>query len=188
MSRDLNGDIVEVVLVKVCISEVDSLKFRKPFSFRSLSLSACVSLVPEQSQVHQAGAVVTQGTHLDSLELGEVDADQGLAVPGEDGGEDLKEEAGVREVGVVLAEVQLPEMIHVKKAETRGRGDEICQHDVDVLHLGTQGHSHSQALVTAETGFVKGLYCTSVHSPAALTGVQRSEPESRVWRKLNIHH
>ena len=57
-----------------------------------------------------------------------------------------------------------------------------------MLHLGAQVHSHGQALITAKTGFVKGLYCTGVHSPAALASVQRSEPESRVRRQFVIHY
>ena len=90
VSRDLNGYIVKVVLIEVCIREVNCLKFWKPFTFRCLALSAYVGLVPHQSQVYEAGAVFTQGANLNSLELREVETDQGLTVPREDGGEDWR--------------------------------------------------------------------------------------------------
>lgn len=115
MSRDLNGYIVKDVLIEVCIREVNCLKFWKPFTFRSLALSAYVGLVPHQSQVYEAGAVFTQGANLNSLELREVETDQGLTVPREDGGEDFEEEFGVRAVGVIRAEMQLSGMIHISR-------------------------------------------------------------------------
>ena len=194
MGRNLNGDVVKVVLVEVCISEVDCLQLGKPFSFSDLPLPADVGIVPQQGQVHEAGTVVTQSPDLNSLDLSEVDTNQTSAVPaaaktsfvhcthvlspGEDGGENIGEEAGAGEVGGVLAQVELAEMIHIQERETGVRGDELRQHDVDVLHLGAQRHSHGQALVTT-TGFVNRLYCTSVLcSPATLAGVQGSEPES----------
>ena len=80
MCRNLDGVVVKVVLVKVCVSQVDCLQFGKPFSFTNLPFSAGVGLVPQQSQVDEAGAVVTQGSDLNSLHLGEVDAHQTGAV------------------------------------------------------------------------------------------------------------
>ena len=155
MSRDLNGYIVKVVLIEVCIREINCLKFWKPFSFWSLALSANVGLVPHQSQVYEAGAVFTQGTDLNSLELGEVETDQGLTVSREDGGEGLEEKFGVRAVGVIWAEMQLSEMINIKEAETGGWGDVIRQHNVDMLHLRTELHRHCKTLITTTVPGIK---------------------------------